>query len=95
MTFETFLNNIINNFNTVFYHIINFIELVLDNNFIKFIIFLGLFIFVINLLCHVINIIYTILNNKHDKESLKNLFNSTDKETRENGGNIKSKDIYW
>ena len=95
MSFETFLNNIINNFNTVFYHIINFIELILDNNFIKFIILLGLFIFVINLLCSVVNIIYKILNNRHDKEALKSIFNSTDKETRKNGGNIKSKDIYW
>lgn len=95
MSFESFVNSIINAFNTVFSHIVTYIQIFLNNNFIKFIIFLGLFGFIINFLFSIIKIIYEILNNKHDKQETKELFSGHSNETVKNGGNIKSKDIYW
>lgn len=71
MTFETFVNSIINAFNTVFPHITSYINALIDNNFIKLIIYLSLSAFVINILFAILKIIYGILNRKHDREMKK------------------------
>lgn len=68
MDFQTFVNSIINAFNTVFPHISSYINTLIDNNFIKFIIYLSLSSFLISLLFAILKIIYGILNRKHDKE---------------------------
>ena len=95
MTFEVFINNIINAFNTVFPHISTYINTLIDNNFIKFIIYLSLSSFLISLVFSILKIIYLILNNKHDKEEEKELFGGHSNDSVKNGGNIKSKNIYW
>ena len=97
-SFVTFLNNIVSSFNSVFEHFINYIELIFNNNFIKLIIYLSLFSFLIFILSSIIGIIYSIINLRHDKNELKVLIKgekSENTESAENGGNIKSKDIYW
>ena len=71
MSFQQFLNSIMNSFNTVFSHIISYIELLLQNNFIKFIIFLSLLFFIIWILENILKIVYTIFNIKHDQETRK------------------------
>lgn len=95
MTFEVFINNIINSFNAVFPHIASYINSLINNNFIKLIIYLSLSAFLINLVFSILNIVYSILNNNHDKEETIKLFGNKSSETSKNGGNIKSKDIYW
>lgn len=72
MTFEVFINNIINAFNTVFPHIAYYINSLINNNFIKLIIYLSLSAFLINLVFSILKIIYGILNRKHDKEVREN-----------------------
>lgn len=96
--FGTFLNNIISSFNSVFEHFITYIELIFNNNFIKLIVYLSLFSFLIFILASIINIIYSIINLKHDKNELNVLIQgkkSENTESAKNGGNIKSKDIYY
>ena len=68
MTFEVFINNIINAFNTVFPHIASYINSLINNNFTKLIIYLYLSSFLIGLFFSILKIIYGILNRKHDKE---------------------------
>lgn len=68
MTFQNFINSIMASFNTTLSHITGYINSLLNDNFIKFIIFLGLFIFVIELFCIIIKFIYMIFRSKHNRE---------------------------
>ena len=68
MSFQNFINSIMASFNSTLSHITSYINSLLNDNFIKFIIFLGLFIFVIELLCIIIKFIYTIFRSKHNRE---------------------------
>ena len=95
MSFQQFLNSIMSSFNTVFSHIIKYIELLLQNNFIKFIVFLSLVFFIIWIIESIINMIYLILNHNHDKKEIIKILGTKNDEISKNGGNIKSKDIYW
>ena len=60
-------------FNTVFSHIIIYIDMIIKNNFIKFIIYLSLVFFIIWIAENILKIVYTIFNIKHDKETRKNV----------------------
>ena len=71
MSFQQFLNSITECFNTVFSHIIIYIDMIIQNNFIKFIIFLSLVFFIIWIAENILKIVYTIFNIKHDKETRK------------------------
>lgn len=92
MTFSQFLNKIIECFNLVFKNIISYIELLMENNFIKIIIYINLLMFIISILCVVVQIIYNVLNYKHDKEA--NDLENTDAVTNENV-RVKKKDLWW
>lgn len=71
MSFQNFITTIFNSFNAFFTHIVSYINLVIDNNFIKLIIYLVLFKLIIDFLFEVIKILLKIINNGHNKE-LKN-----------------------
>ena len=68
MSFQQFISSITECFNTVFSHIIIYIDMIIQNNFIKFIIFLSLVFFIIWIAENILKIVYTIFNIKHDKE---------------------------
>ena len=93
MTFSEFVTKIFTCFNTVFTNLVSYIEILLENNFIKFIIYLSILSFIITLLTIIIGMIYNILNYKHDKES--NDLEKTDVIKAENGGRIRKKDLWW
>ena len=93
MTFSEFVTKIFTFFNTVFTNLISYIEILLENNFIKFIIYLSLLSFIITLFTIIIRMIYNILNYKHDKES--NDLETKDVIKAENGGRIRKKDLWW
>ena len=93
MTFSEFINKIFTCFNTVFVNFVSYIEMLTENNFIKFIIYLSLLSFVISLFAIIISIIYNILNYKHDKEA--NDLEKTDVIKSENNGKIRKKDLWW
>lgn len=71
MSFQNFITTIFNSFNAFFTHIVSYINLIIDNNFIKLIIYLVLFKLIIDFLFEVIKILLKIINNGHNKE-LKN-----------------------
>lgn len=71
MSFQNFITTIFNSFNAFFTHIVSYINLIIDNNFIKLIIYLVLFKIIIDFLFEVIKILLKIINNGHNKE-LKN-----------------------
>lgn len=71
MNFSNFLATIFNSFNTFFSHIINYIESIMQNNFIKLIIYLVLFGYVINFLFNVIKLLLKILTNSFNNNEIK------------------------
>lgn len=71
MSFQRFISSITECFNTVFSHIIIYIDMIIQNNFIKFIIYLSLVFFIIWIAENILKIVYTIFNIKHDKETRK------------------------
>ena len=70
MKFNTFLNNIFSSFNEVFNNITNLFNLVLENNFIKLIIFITLIYLIIRIFTYFLDLVFNILSQK--KESGKN-----------------------
>lgn len=68
MNFQQFINSIMTSFNNTLSHITNYISLLINDNFIKFIIFLTLFMFILELVIIIIKFIYSIFRSKHNRE---------------------------
>lgn len=99
MNFTEFLTTIFNSFNTFFTHITGFINILINDNFIKLIIYISIFGFAIYILKELFSILYTILNNNHDKEEQKKILHPEESKKsnskNKNGDNFRKKDIYW
>lgn len=64
MSFQDFLLSIINCFNNIFKNLTNIIEIIMNNNFIKLIIYLTILYVVINYLFKIISTIFNITSKK-------------------------------
>lgn len=69
MSFQDFITTIYNSFNTFFTHITNYISLLINNNFIKLIIYFSIFSFITYFLFEIIKLFLKIINNGHNKET--------------------------
>lgn len=70
MSFETFINSIFNCLNNFLNGFTKMFNIMIQNNFVKLIIYIALFIFAIELLFHIIDFIHNIFSMK--KEAAKN-----------------------
>ena len=97
MNFSEFIVAINNCFTNFFTHIIDIITPLFENNFIKLIVCFAVLSFIMYVLFELFNILYTILNNGHDKKEEIKIANGeyNKKEKGKHGDNIKKKDIYW
>lgn len=68
MNFQDFLNNIINSFNNFINHVPQIINIIIQDNFIKLLIYLTIFSTLITFTIYIINLFKNIINfNKKDK----------------------------
>lgn len=76
MNFSEFIDIIINNFNQFLQLVSTFFDDLMENNFIKLILFIAILYFVIYMLSEIINLIKKIFSTK--KEASKNKKSKTD-----------------
>ena len=69
MSFNNFLNSIINCFNNVFPNITKHINTILNNNFLKCCVYISLLLFIISLVTEIIKLIFYVIGiNRSNRE---------------------------